>query len=188
MEKRVDKCRRVSLAKLKSSKEAHLRISENLNDEVIGTGVSKKPKFISSNGKKAKKAVERYEKDQRIPGAPNAMVQKKRASYTKYKERYTGYEIPFHAKPIKIHCESSCTNEQYRPGTISTKGIVISRIKTNASKGTNNLPKNTKTQNASIQNSDYKSLLAIGNETRKQNESRPRDKSTPTSNTKTSNR
>jgi hypothetical protein len=83
MEKRVDQCRKVSLAKLKSSKEAHLRTSENLHDEVTSTGVSKKPKFISSNGKKAKKAVERYENNQHIPGASNAMVQKK-PSLNKY--------------------------------------------------------------------------------------------------------
>jgi hypothetical protein len=50
-----------------------------------------------------------------------------------------------------------------------------------------NLPKNTKTQHASIQNSDYKSLLAVSNETRTRDESRTRDEFTPTNNTKTSN-
>ena len=53
-------------------------------------------------------------------------------------KRFTGYDIPFHEKPIKIHWESSCTSGQYGPNIISTRGLVVSKLKNERSKITLN--------------------------------------------------
>lgn len=64
---------------------------------------------------------------------------------------------------------------------MSTKGIVVSRIRENQSRGSLHMPKESVTQHPSIPNSEYKSLLAGSNETR------TRDESTPKTNAKNSN-
>lgn len=69
MEKRADQFRKISLSKLKSSKDINAKTLQNINDEMMSTGMPKKSKFISNNAKNAKKAVERYEKDHFTPGA-----------------------------------------------------------------------------------------------------------------------
>jgi hypothetical protein len=77
MEKRADQFRKISLSKLKSSKDINARTLQNINDEMMSTGMSRKPKFISNNTKNAKKAIERYEKDQYTPGASTTNVLRK---------------------------------------------------------------------------------------------------------------
>lgn len=115
MEKRVGVQKRPQNHVVAAGNPVNTRTLQEIHDEMLATGYPKKTsKFINKNMESAKRAVERYEKDKHVPGAQTFQSSKTMSkSIEKYQRpiktakvpdrRYTGYEIPFHAKPIKIH-------------------------------------------------------------------------------------
>ena len=123
---------------------------QQTRSDIMSSSNPRQSKYISKDVEKARRAVERYQACQNPPIQakyikhdslePQRLKTRRSIKTSKSRDRrnplqnkqpYMGCDVPYNAKPIKIHSESSCTSQQYAPSTISTKGVVLSRVRQN---------------------------------------------------------
>jgi len=80
MEKRVNSYKNANNMVGKKSSDYNPRTIQSIQEDMVSSGMSKKSKFISKNIQNAKNAVERYEKDQKVPGDSKSGTLKRPAS------------------------------------------------------------------------------------------------------------
>jgi hypothetical protein len=154
MEKRVDNIKKAKTIRITKTNQAQNRTVQQVKSEFMSTQTSQNSKFVSKDIESAKRAIERYQANQHVPGDAQYLkhsseqpkkIKTKRSIKTSKGSRpvrksqmlnqpYQGYGMPYTSKPIKIHSESSCTSQTYAPASISSKGVVLTRVRQHANK------------------------------------------------------
>ena len=152
MQKRACNNAKSKDVRISKANQSQNRTVQQVKSEMMSTQTSQHSKFVSKDIENANRAIERYQANQPVLGEakylkhdsnPPKKLKTRRSIKTSkgcrparksqlLNEPYTGYTAPYTSKPIKILSESSCTSQAYNPCTISSKGVVLTRVRQNA--------------------------------------------------------